>query len=406
MKQFCSICIMLCAILCGACSDQFETIQKYLDEGEAIYAAKMDSLKIRAGDNRVEIVGLFMYGMDTEKCLIKWFPDGDSLIIPVQRINQVETFRVFIEDMPEGTYDFEITTFDRMGNRSIVQRKSAKTYGNNYRSVLRARQVQLIELDGKKLKVTLSPEIIESINSEIIYENASGEYVKQSIPYGTTVMSISDWKSFGKYHISTHYIPELNAVDTFTVSSEEKLFPEKVKSIAMVAKSSFRELLMPGDLALSSWGAALSKAWDGILTNNNFAHSDNTHPVAFPAWFTFNMGKLAVLNRFEINHLVRTDLNYNAGNMKKWEIWGRADLPTDGSWNGWTKLMECNSYKPSGKPLGENTAADIEYIQNGEKFQFPAGLPPVQYIRIKALETWSGSGYIHFSELSFFEEVE
>ena len=41
--------------------------------------------------------------------------------------------------------------------------------------------------------------------------------------------------------------------------------------------------------------------------------------------------------------------------MKSWEIWGREDEPANSSWDGWTKLITCNSFKPSGKPVGENT---------------------------------------------------
>ena len=44
--------------------------------------------------------------------------------------------------------------------------------------------------------------------------------------------------------------------------------------------------------------------------------------------------------------------------MKSWEIWGREDEPANSSWDGWTKLITCNSFKPSGKPVGENTDED------------------------------------------------
>ena len=38
---------------------------------------------------------------------------------------------------------------------------------------------------------------------------------------------------------------------------------------------------------------------------------------------------------------------YRAGAIKEWEVWGRSDLPSsDGSWDGWTKLADCESIKP------------------------------------------------------------
>ncbi len=405
MKNFYKIFTILSILIFGSCTDQFDTIQKYLDEGETIYASKLDSLVIRAGHDRVQVVGLLMYGRDTEKCLIKWMPDNDSVFIPVTRVNQIDTFRVFIENLKEGTYDFEITTFDKQGNKSIVQKKMAKTYGDVYMSTLLAREVQQIDINGKNLKVTFAPEVGDSINSEFIYENSAGEWSKIPVPFGTAFIDVTDWKSLGKYKVTTSHIPELNAVDTFKVCTPEGSLPEKIKTISMVDKSGFKELILPGDIALNAWGGSLSKAWDGDITSGNFAHSDNTSPVTFPAWFTFDIGKLVTLSRFELNHIVRADLNYNAGNMKTWEIWGRADKPTDGSWDGWTKLLECNSFKPSGSPVGTNTAEDIEYIKNGEKFEFPAGLPHTRYLRIKVLDSWSGQGFIHFSEFSVYEEA-
>lgn len=101
--------------------------------------------------------------------------------------------------------------------------------------------------------------------------------------------------------------------------------------------------------------------------------------------------------------VVRDDLNYNGGNMKSWEIWGREDEPVNSSWDGWTKLMTCNSFKSSGKPVGENTDEDNAYIAKGEKFDFPSGIPEVRYVRIKVLDSWSGQGYVQFSEFTFYK---
>ena len=100
MKYLYKIGLILSVVLtAGACSGQLDTIQEYLDAGETIYAAKMDSVDIRPGYNRVEVTGLLKYGMDTERCVIHWTPDNDSLVVPVKRIDPVDTFRVFIENL-------------------------------------------------------------------------------------------------------------------------------------------------------------------------------------------------------------------------------------------------------------------------------------------------------------------
>lgn len=62
MKYLYKIGLILSVVLtAGACSGQLDTIQEYLDAGETIYAAKMDSVDIRPGYNRVEVTGLLKY---------------------------------------------------------------------------------------------------------------------------------------------------------------------------------------------------------------------------------------------------------------------------------------------------------------------------------------------------------
>src|SRR3546814_4699641 len=47
-------------------------------------------------------------------------------------------------------------------------------------------------------------------------------------------------------------------------------------------------------------------------------------------------------------------------NPRRWEVWGSNEPAEDGSYEGWFKLADCESYKPSGAPVGELTAEDIE----------------------------------------------
>ena len=130
MKYIYQLGLVICvAMFGGGCTGQLDTIQEYLDAGETIYAAKMDTVHVRAGHGRVELVGVFKYGMDTKKCIIQWKPGNGLVEIDVNRIEPIDTFRVFIENLPEGTYSFEVVTLDKQGNSSISTTKSGKAYG-------------------------------------------------------------------------------------------------------------------------------------------------------------------------------------------------------------------------------------------------------------------------------------
>ena len=95
--------------------------------------------------------------------------------------------------------------------------------------------------------------------------------------------------------------------------------------------------------------------------------------------------------------------------MKQWEVWGRNDAPSqDASWEGWTKLMDCQSVKPSGLPVGQLSEEDRTRVAEGETFLFPKGVPEVRYIRFKVNDVWNTAEgrFLTFTELTFWEYVD
>lgn len=172
----------------------------------------------------------------------------------------------------------------------------------------------------------------------------------------------------------------------------------------LLNKKMFNAYILPNDIKCDAWGGNLAYAWNDNFDPPLFVHSPGGD--TFPMWFTFDMGVVAKLSRYKFYHLFQQEHAFQRGNLKIWEVWGRADTPSaDGSWNGWTKLLECESHKPSGLPVGLNTAEDWEYLQKGEDFEFPNDAPPVRYIRFKIYETWGGMDFIHFTEFTFWGDV-
>jgi len=168
----------------------------------------------------------------------------------------------------------------------------------------------------------------------------------------------------------------------------------------------FKAIILPGDIALNAFGS-IENLFNGNNRWNemNLAHSQDFNQELFPVWFTFDMGQLAVLSRYTYWQRLMSngDHLYNNGSIKEWEVWGRADLPnSSGSWDGWTKLMDCESIKPSGWAVGTNSEEDREYARKGEEFEFPAMVEPVRYIRFKIKSTHPGSGLIVMQQLWFY----
>ncbi|QEC53051.1 uncharacterized protein DUF4959 [Anseongella ginsenosidimutans] len=181
-------------------------------------------------------------------------------------------------------------------------------------------------------------------------------------------------------------------IKTLTPVFEEKL-----------AKDKFRALNLPTD-APEGYGWAMPNLWnDRILTHTSIDDPGfHTAPGSgFPQWFTFDLGVNASLSRFKI-YQRGGFYTFNSGNPRKFEVWGSNDPATDGSWDNWTRLLACESVKPSGRPLGDNSDEDLAKVAAGEEFSFQPGTPPMRYIRIKTLETWGGSDALHIIEIEFW----
>ena len=171
--------------------------------------------------------------------------------------------------------------------------------------------------------------------------------------------------------------------------------------------SGFRPVILQNDTPVDAWGFSMENLWNGNVSPNAWSmiHSSENN-TTWPIWYTFDMGAIANLSRFQYWQRLDDAYVFTHGNMKTWEMWGTADQPaSSGSWDGWTLLMECTSIKPSGLAVGSTSAEDLEYARAGEEFEFPLGLPPVRYIRVKVLETFSGNKFIHTQQMWFFGKI-
>src|SRR5690606_14879527 len=105
-----------------------------------------------------------------------------------------------------------------------------------------------------------------------------------------------------------------------------------------------------------------------------------------PQWFTFDLGVTAKLSRLVLFKRLSNAYLYNSGAVKRWTLYGSNNPNPDGSFDeSWIFLMDCNSYKPSGLPPGENTNEDLEYAR-GRRIHVPrrcagGSLPPLGHAR-------------------------
>ncbi|GAB3012046.1 DUF5000 domain-containing lipoprotein [Niabella terrae] len=179
----------------------------------------------------------------------------------------------------------------------------------------------------------------------------------------------------------------------------------------LIPKDRFKGIFLPTDTYEPHPQAnhTVDKLWDGIIGPNGGVAVFHTKPGSgMPQWFTFDMGQAAILSRFKLFHRgPGSQWSYQQGDPKRFEVWGSLEAPDPtGSWEGWTKIMDCNSYKPSGEGNPVSNEDMIYATTTGEDYIFPDNPMPIRYLRFKILETWGFVDYMYITELTFWGQLQ
>jgi hypothetical protein len=162
----------------------------------------------------------------------------------------------------------------------------------------------------------------------------------------------------------------------------------------------FRDASLPNDGPHTGlpWGNP-SRLWDGIWGTETGYASEPGKGI-WPQSITIDMGVLGRISRFRVYQRVGNPrLIFSLGNIKTFEVWGCETLDPSGEWDSWTKLMDCESVKPSGLPAGEETNEDWDVALNGEDFVNSPSNPKVRYIRIRVLRAWTPGDNFQIGEI-------
>lgn len=159
-------------------------------------------------------------------------------------------------------------------------------------------------------------------------------------------------------------------------------------------------------------GGPLHNLWNDRFSGGSSSRDTWTRTAngtGMPHHLTFDMGVQAKLSRFVLHQrgvLAETNLLYSGGTPTHFEVWGSNAPASDGSYDGWIKLMDCEIIKPSGRPVPENTGEDIETAQAGHEYSFPLDAEPVRYIRLRVLRTFGNTDYSWWGNLAIYGQIQ
>lgn len=166
------------------CSDMNDIHQHYIDREKALYLGMTDSLVALSGEGRVKLKWYVNADPKIEQTVIYWNMRQDSVVKTFVRVEKgIQADSIIIDDLPEGTYSFELFNKNARGDRSLYSTVQAISYGENYRATLKNRTVTAMKIlaydkerQASDIEITWGPHIYGILGMKVSYKKrSSGE---------------------------------------------------------------------------------------------------------------------------------------------------------------------------------------------------------------------------------------
>jgi predicted secreted protein len=224
--EICSSVLTLIIALCifSSCDSMDDTYKEFIEDGQIIYSAKLDSINTYPGRNRILITWNPIKDPRITKVSVSWSNKKYSAEMPIT--SSMDTV-MMIENLDEGNYTFDFYTFDDKGNRSMKVEALGLVYGENYENSLLIRAIESMSLNDNILKITFrSMDQTETyIYQEIVYTSSmNGEEKTILVASDIEEIEIDDYSGNGFIHRSV-YKPSDLSPDLFYSSEKNEYTP-------------------------------------------------------------------------------------------------------------------------------------------------------------------------------------
>jgi hypothetical protein len=209
--------VFILAIVTG-CTD-WDDFTKYQTGGEIIYPGRGDTAIASSGRDRAELAWVLSSDPRVTKYKLYWNNRGDSLEAPIPREAIGDTLRIMVDPLKEGTYNFEIISFDEKGNKSVPMRFTGRSYGDNYELSLLNRTISTAQFDSTLHVLTVNWNEPDSVNvtTELNYTGLDLKLKTIQVAPEATESKIENWKPGTTLHFKSSFKPDRRAIDIFHV---------------------------------------------------------------------------------------------------------------------------------------------------------------------------------------------
>ena len=233
----------LLAVCFFSCMKQDDIYKQFVVPGGLTYPQKVDTLIVRSGYNKLEIVWPKTIDPSVVKARLFWNAGQDSLDVDMTSVT--DSAKIVMENLNEESYTFSVYTYDAKGNRSMVTEQAGMPYGDKYLSSKSLKEItSAAMLTTTAALFNFSPAVSDLKYCEFTYTSTSGEEKTVTLEADAKSLQITDFQNGAPYRIRSIYKPEkgIDEIPGEWVEAQETLEMEVID----LPKSPWQQFALPG----------------------------------------------------------------------------------------------------------------------------------------------------------------
>lgn len=216
--QYRQFIVLISFVLFLSCTPMDNYYADFIPDAIRIYPGKVDSVLIYPGHSRLMISGQLSSDPKVVKMTVYWQNKQDSIEVSVQPSDIGKIKEILINPISEGSYNFEIFTFDVKNNSSIKTEAFGRVYGDKYINSLNNRSISLSghHTNSNDAFIKWIPDNdLTFIGTEVTYIDKNDNQVTNIIPKDEVTTVLANYKFGSEIKYRAMFIPSPNAIDTF-----------------------------------------------------------------------------------------------------------------------------------------------------------------------------------------------
>ena len=217
MKNFKELAFLLGAgalAILFSCSKMDDTYKQFVVPNGITYIGKAKNVFTNAGRERIKLSWVSK-DPKANMARVYWNNKADSLDVPVLKTGATDTTSVIVPNLSEGTYVFQIYTFDKEKNKSIPVEAIGASYGDVYEEFLNNRVITKITKTADTAFISILSVNNNSVGTKFVYTNVNGVKVDTLMrAIAETIIKLRDMNADTSFTYQTLYVPQ-TSIDTF-----------------------------------------------------------------------------------------------------------------------------------------------------------------------------------------------